>query len=146
MRKSPSVPSRLHAAASVISAAALLTGCVSFSGIDPKAKIGNAADLAASQTLASARITPGQWPAADWWTRFGDAQLDTLVREALDGHPSIRAALARVDGAVAMVTVTGASQGLGDTAGFDSTRQLLSRYGLVPTGFRRICASGTWQG
>ena len=118
-----------------LSAAALLAGCVSFSGIDPKAKIVNAVELSAAQALANARITPGQWPATDWWTRFGDRQLDALVREALDGNPSIRAALARVDGAVAMATVTGAAQGLGITASFDETRQLLSKYGLVPAGF-----------
>jgi NodT family efflux transporter outer membrane factor (OMF) lipoprotein len=134
-RTQPVTRSLLRAAASAVSAAALLTGCVSFSGIDPKAKIGNAADLATAQALAGARVTPGQWPSADWWTRFGDRQLDTLVREALDGHPSIRAALARVDGAVAIATITGAAQGLGVTASFDNTRQLLSKYGLVPTGF-----------
>ena len=135
MPRTQPVTRSLRAAALAVSTAALLAGCVSFSGIDPKAKIGNAADLAAAQALASARVTPGQWPSADWWTRFGDTQLDALVREALDGHPSIRAALARVDGAVAIATITGAAQGLGVTASFDNTRQLLSKYGLVPAGF-----------
>ena len=137
MPKYPRPGCRVRTAAlpGALAAVALLAGCVSFSGIDPKAKIGNASDLGATQALAGSRVTPGQWPATDWWTRFGDAQLDTLVREALAGSPSIRASLARVDGALAMATITGAAQGLGVTASYDSTRQLFSKYGLAPTGF-----------
>lgn len=132
---SPSGISIRVRAAALIAAAGLITGCVSHDGIDPKARVGNASDLEATRTLAGARVSTGQWPANNWWTRFGDAQLDALEQEALSGNPSIRVALARLDSAVAMATITGAAQGLGMTAGFDSTRQLLSHHGLVPAGF-----------
>src|SRR6185369_14612303 len=121
-------------AASVI-AMGLLAGCVSYRGIDPKAQPAEASSLAASQSLGQAAVANGQWPAAEWWKRLGDAQLDQLVSEALAGSPNIRAAIAREDSALAAATIVGAQQGLGVTAGYDLTRQLLSRYGLVPQGF-----------
>lgn len=40
--------------------------------------------------------TAGQWPAERWWTRYGDAQLDALVDEALAGSPDLAAAAARL--------------------------------------------------
>ena len=118
-----------------VAALGMLAGCVSYRGIDPKAQPAEASGLAASQSLAQAAVANGQWPAAEWWKRLGDAELDQLVSEALAGSPNIRAAIAREDSALAAATVVGAQQGLGVTAGYDLTRQLLSQYGLVPQGF-----------
>jgi len=36
------------------------------------------------------------WPEAQWWRRYGDAQLDQLVDEALAGNPTLAAAQARL--------------------------------------------------
>jgi len=36
------------------------------------------------------------WPAQDWWSAYGDAQLDKLVDEALAGSPTMAQAEARV--------------------------------------------------
>jgi NodT family efflux transporter outer membrane factor (OMF) lipoprotein len=38
----------------------------------------------------------GAWPAADWWKRYEDAQLDALVAEGLAGSPSVASADARL--------------------------------------------------
>ncbi len=43
--------------------------------------------------------------ADDWWTAFGDPQLDRLVADATKGNPNLDAALARV------------AQGAGDAGG-----------------------------
>lgn len=37
-----------------------------------------------------------QWPVQQWWHRYGDAQLDRLVDEAIAGSPSIVIAQARL--------------------------------------------------
>jgi NodT family efflux transporter outer membrane factor (OMF) lipoprotein len=62
---------------------------------------------------------PDQWTAVqaaadetvrdDWWTVFGDAQLDQLVDEALAYNRDLRAAIARLDAATADRTIAGAA-------------------------------------
>jgi NodT family efflux transporter outer membrane factor (OMF) lipoprotein len=47
--------------------------------------------------------------AADWWQRFGSAELQALVDEALAGSPDLAIAVERVRQAEAQVRVTGAS-------------------------------------
>ena len=41
--------------------------------------------------------------ADDWWSAFGDPQLDRLVADATKGNPNLDAALARVAQAQAML-------------------------------------------
>ncbi|BEV71734.1 multidrug efflux MFS transporter outer membrane subunit VceC [Paludibacterium sp. THUN1379] len=41
------------------------------------------------------------WPADDWWTAYGDPQLDSLIREALVSAPSLAVADARLKQAAA---------------------------------------------
>ena len=48
---------------------------------------------AASQTLAGPER---DWPTDAWWTAYSDAQLNTLMDEALAGSPTLAAAEARV--------------------------------------------------
>lgn len=45
---------------------------------------------------------------ADWWLRFGDAELSDLVDEALEASPSVQAALAVLRQSRAQLEVTGA--------------------------------------
>jgi len=44
------------------------------------------------------------WPDTQWWQRYGDAQLDQLVDEALAGNPTLAAAQARLAQANAAVS------------------------------------------
>jgi NodT family efflux transporter outer membrane factor (OMF) lipoprotein len=72
-----------------------------------------------SPVLAPQVGTPAGWsePAtadaaavsADWWQRFGSAELQTLVDEALAGSPDLAIAVERVRQAEAQVRVAGAS-------------------------------------
>src|SRR5260370_25431368 len=78
-----------------LAALLILAGCASTHGLKPQADLTGADSLAASRALAGASVDPAAWPAQDWWTRFGDPQLDQLIHEALVGSPSLRVALAR---------------------------------------------------
>jgi len=53
---------------------------------------------AAERSLAASSAA---WPAADWWSAYGDPQLDRLITEALGGAPSLLQAQARLRRAVA---------------------------------------------
>lgn len=69
--------------------AALLAGCASFDTLPPpQAKLEPAA--------LGARDTAVRWPADDWWKRYHDGQLDTLIAEGLAGSPTLAAARARI--------------------------------------------------
>ncbi|HEX9432590.1 MAG TPA: RND transporter, partial [Burkholderiales bacterium] len=79
---------------------ALMAGCASFKGIEPRSEVREPAELKAEASLADTPVS-ATWPELDWWKRFGDAQLDTLVEEALAGSANIRLARARIDQALA---------------------------------------------
>jgi NodT family efflux transporter outer membrane factor (OMF) lipoprotein len=118
-----------------LAGAALLAGCVSYKGIDPRATARSPSDLSDARTLDGVAVSNAAWPAGDWWTRLGDPQLNQLVSEALSGSPGIRAAIAREDAALANATVIGARQGLGVNIEYDWAREIYSKFGLVPLGF-----------
>lgn len=72
-----------------IAVMAMLAGCAAFDTLPPpQAKV-------APATLG-ARDVAVQWPADDWWRRYGDAQLDALVTDGLAGSPTMAAAQARI--------------------------------------------------
>src|SRR6185295_1055676 len=72
----------------------LLTGaCASIPHLGAKPEMRAASDYASSASLASAR---SEWPADAWWKRYGDAQLNRLIDEALAGSPDLQAAAARM--------------------------------------------------
>lgn len=72
----------------------------------------------------------GEWPAADWWTRYGDATLDRLVGMALDSSPSLSTARARFDSARQAVRVAGAASGAKIDALADANRDRFSDNGV----------------
>ena len=77
-----------HAARlAALAAACLLAGCASMDGIAPQAHPLEPAPAAA----ASVDITSVQ---PQWWREFGDARLDALVDEALQGNPNLGVAQA----------------------------------------------------
>ena len=119
-------PALLHAAA-LAAALLALTGCADMSGIAPQARLRDAAAL----------VDPGAPAAAvapDWWRAFGDAQLDALVQQALDGNPGLRQAAARIARAEAFTRSARAALGPQVNAGADLTRQRYSENGPYPPG------------
>lgn len=87
-------------------AAAALAGCASIPDLGPQPVPASAGEFASEQSLAGVQA---DWPASDWWTGYGDAQLPALIAEALAGSPDIAAAAARVRGAEALAQQAGAA-------------------------------------
>ncbi len=122
------------AALAVPLAAALVTmaGCASHRGIEPKSEPVDAHSLQMDQSLREVSVEDRQWPALDWWKRFGDPQLDALEDEALAGSPGMRLARARLDQALAAAQVAGAPLEPQVGAGVDVTRQRFSGNYIFP--------------
>jgi NodT family efflux transporter outer membrane factor (OMF) lipoprotein len=72
------------------------------------------------------------WPTDDWWTSYGDKQLDALIAEGLAGAPSIAAAQARLQHAQAFVTVARAADRPQLSANGSITEQKQSYNYLTP--------------
>lgn len=123
---------RLRASIASLAAALLAAGCARFDGLAPKAVRIDPAALAASTTLAGATLSAAAWPAANWWQRFGDPQLDALIAEALAGNPGMGSARARIDRALALAASAGAALAPQANAGADLTRQRYSGNGIFP--------------
>src|SRR5215469_17933704 len=89
--------------------ALVLYGCVDRGGWQPTPQVAPQA-LSLSHTVADAEVEPAAWPADGWWRRYGDAQLDALVGEALAGSPSLATAQARLRAAQAQAVAARAAR------------------------------------
>ena len=86
-----------------------LVGCANYRDLHSDAKPRPIDTFASSTTFAAnepaaangTSVSHGDWPNQQWWTAFGDAQLNTLIDEALAYSPSLDAAAARVKAAQA---------------------------------------------
>ncbi|MEO7885312.1 MAG: efflux transporter outer membrane subunit [Polaromonas sp.] len=137
----------LVAAASVVAVGLMatgLTGCADMSGIAPQSSLRDAPSLGLP---ADAGLTPAQAPlAADWWREFGDAQLNSLVDQALQTSPSLKLAQARLARALAVTEVADAATLPQVTGQLDLTRQQYTANGAVPAPLAgSIRNSGTAQ-
>jgi outer membrane protein, multidrug efflux system len=85
----------------------------------------SACALVRDDTAPHALIPPGQieladdihlardgWPEAQWWKRYGDAQLNALIDQALAGSPSLAAAQTRVSQARSQADLLRAGAGV----------------------------------
>jgi NodT family efflux transporter outer membrane factor (OMF) lipoprotein len=123
-------------------AVALVAGCASDGGLLPLARLHDADQLQASATLAHAPVSPAAWPARDWWQRYGDAQLNQIIDEALATSPSMRAADARVRQAAAAAEISGAALSPQVTGGARSNRVAFSENSNVP---KPLAGSWKWS-
>lgn len=113
------------AALSLLSMALLLAGCASPG--EPRA----ARPLRDAQAQgASDTSTP--WPAARWWSVYGDAGLDRLVDQALAAQPSLQVTQARLQQARAAVEGVGAASRPQLSGAADLADQRFTENGLVP--------------
>ena len=87
----------IHTARNIVLASWMisLAGCVSMSGINPKAKSTQAVALKSGQTIASASHI--EWPTVDWWKAYHDQQLNALIDKAVSDSPTLRMAQSRVN-------------------------------------------------
>ena len=116
------------------SLALALSGCVDRGGWQPTSQLAPQA-LSLSHTVADAEIEPAAWPADGWWRRYGDAQLDALVGEALTGSPSLATAQARLRAAHAQAVAARAARLPTTAANAEATRQRYAQDYLFPPPF-----------
>jgi len=116
---------KLLLAAGVLAAA----GCAPIPRMDSPPAIKKVEQLGSSNSFAAPRAA---WPGDGWWRVYGDAQLDTLIEEALRGSPDLDLAQARLHAAMAQVTGAHAARipEVTGTAGF--TEQKQSYNNLIP--------------
>lgn len=92
-----------------LACALLLAACAQVPNLGPRAKLASVDSLASPQSLAAAPGSQADWPSEAWWQRYGDSQLDALVREGLAGAPSLKSAQARLNQAAAVAEQQGAA-------------------------------------
>jgi len=81
----------------------LLTACAQLPDWQGKASL----DPAIPASLqATAHAPQAEWPQDQWWQRYGDSQLNSLIAEALQSAPDMAAAMARVQQAQALLGVS----------------------------------------
>jgi len=83
-----------------------LAGCAPIPAHDNPAVLKTMDQLASTSTFAEPAAT---WPKNDWWTAYGDAQLNTLLEEALRDSHSLAVAEARLRQAGAATQIAGAA-------------------------------------
>lgn len=115
----------------------VLGACANYAGIHDDTQI------KAPQTLDTHVSLPqeaGHWPAKDWASQFGDAQLQALIDEALKSSPTIEQARARLAGAIAFTQSEKATTLPKADASYSLTREQYSGTALVPPPY-----GGSWQ-
>jgi NodT family efflux transporter outer membrane factor (OMF) lipoprotein len=118
----------------------LLAACASTHNLRPEAVIVPPDSLKTQQSLGTTAVDAAAWPQTQWWTAYGDPQLNGLINEALAGNPGLRIAEARTRAALAQVAATDSSRY--PSAGFSSqaVRARFSEHGLFPPPF-----AGNWD-
>ncbi|MEO5812083.1 MAG: efflux transporter outer membrane subunit [Rhodanobacter sp.] len=101
---------RLHSLVAVTALTLALSACASSGGLHPQGTLVDAGALHARQSLAGHEDTAAAWPAADWWTRLGDAQLSALIGEALHDNPALAVIDARARAAQSQAGVANAAR------------------------------------
>jgi len=115
-----------------LAALLVLASCASTHGLKPRAAISAADALKADRALADANVDAAAWPARDWWTRFGDPQLDGLINEAVAGSPSLKVALDRAQQASALAEEAASARSPRVDSSLSATRQRFAENGVVP--------------
>src|SRR6218665_71892 len=87
---------------------ALLSACAPVPQLGARPEVRAATSYAADQSLA-AKTQATNCPANDWWSAYGDAQLNSLIAEGLADSPDLAAAAARLRSAQGYAQQAGAA-------------------------------------
>jgi NodT family efflux transporter outer membrane factor (OMF) lipoprotein len=115
------------AAAAAAAAITVLAGCADMSGIESQAKVRDAASVGLAADGTSTFTADPQW-----WHAFGDAQLDQLVAQALEGNPSLKLAQARLARAQSVTDTARSAKYPHVEGSLDASRQHFTENGLYP--------------
>lgn len=126
----------------------VLTACASSAGIAPTTPVVAPGELGLPESGAST----GELVQADWWAAWGDAELARLMAHALQSHPNLQVAQARLSRAGAAVAGEQAGEGPRLGLNADATRQHFSANSIYPAplgGSTRTLANaqlaGSWE-
>lgn len=120
----------IHRRAIVATALLLfISGCASYSGIDNSAELRKPDSFATQKTF---NVAADDWPNEKWWLQFNDAQLNTLIDEAIAHSPSLESAAARIKLAEAYVGTTRSTLYPQINGSGEITYQRFSENGMVP--------------
>jgi NodT family efflux transporter outer membrane factor (OMF) lipoprotein len=114
----------------VTASAVLLAGCASFTGIAPTAK--QTSEVAIT-TPAGIKGAQDAWPEHNWWSAYGDPQLDKLIRHALENSPTLATAQTRIAKAQAAVNLNRSATAPQVDAALQANRGRQSENFLYPT-------------
>jgi len=108
-------------------------------GAEAAGQCGRRRPLGSQPIAVGAGIEAGAWPAQNWWTRFGDSQLDQLMAEGLAGSPNLRVALARARQASALAAAAASARSPRVDSSLSATRERFPANALIPPP-----VGGTW--
>lgn len=120
---------RLRRPLTGLGVALFLAGCAELPDLGATAQ---PKSVEAFQSSASLTAPSAQWPAEQWWTAYGDAQLNALIAEALADSPDLAAAAARLQRADAVAQINGAASKPQVSANASVTGDKLSYNHLIP--------------
>ncbi len=112
--------------------AALLGACASTHQLRPEAVALEPDSLKIQQSLNGTAIDAAAWPQVQWWTAYGDPQLNDLIDEALTGNPGLRIVEARTRAALAQVAAIDSSRYPSAGSSGQAVRGRFSEHGLIP--------------
>jgi NodT family efflux transporter outer membrane factor (OMF) lipoprotein len=118
----------------------LLGACASTHQLRPEAALVPANRLQMHQSLTGTAIDAAAWPKAQWWTAYGDTQLNDLITEALAGSPGLRIAEARTRSALAQVAAADSARAPSIGSSGQAVRGRFSEHGLFPPPY-----AGNWD-
>jgi NodT family efflux transporter outer membrane factor (OMF) lipoprotein len=119
-------PPRLSLAAA-LAGALLLSACITSGGIHTHESMLDPASLDPGAALRATQAD-AKWPAGGWWRQWNDPQLDTLVEDAAEGNPGLRAVEERIDAARFQAQIAGAAELPQLDAGGSFERRRYARY------------------
>src|ERR1700722_8691329 len=119
---------------------ALLSACASTHQLRPESAFVPANALQTHQSLSGTPIDAAAWPKAQWWTAYGDTQLNALIDDALAGNPSLRIAEARTRSALAQVAAADSARAPSADLSSQVVRGRFSEHGLFPAPY-----AGNWD-
>lgn len=125
------LPESAALAAVSLAAALVLAGCADMAGIGSHARLRDAESLGLGAPVG--QLNPSEGVDARWWMAFGDAQLNALIEQALEGNPNLQVARARLARAQASADVVSAAEKPQVTGSFDGTRQKFSGNYIYPS-------------
>jgi len=140
----------IGATLSILMAALLTSACATLPDATTARTAKAPEAYATTQTLTAADAA---WPVDAWWKAYGDAQLDALVDEALNGSPTLAQAEARLRRAQALASQAKAAQlpSVSATGGVERSKQSYNNgipADFVPQGYNdygRLSLDFSWE-